>query len=497
MYDFSIFFFRNIFAARTCRHFIAGMQRGCRSRSEAAASGPAAAFAKRHLEDAEKGAWARCPRRPGSRQRRGDRGPEGPANVAQPHGRGGCAGGSLPAATSDGPRSLRRGTELPAASPRHVPRVTCFYLHSSFLVLPATVHPPVRLEPHRPLPFATWLLGRALSCASRRDTPGRQMAPCRADDPSPARVPSVLRVRDGAPLAHTRRRSENVRTREKEKQVRAPGLRRQEAPGGAAELRSRRRSGPGRGEALQAAHAARLLPPLGVLWAPEPAESTGDSPDDLPAFIGENEAAKGCQITQMGDNVFAAVLLLLERRRRRRRRRREPAGRKHNASLLPLEEELRTAAKALGYSLEQKSKGMKLRAKKVVAPTFHGAGIVVPVDKNDVGYRELPETDAALKRICQSIVDAGDDAERLKAFAPLQEMTTLVQFANDECDYGMGYELGVDLFCFGSHYLYKVVLQLLPLAYSLLKRSLFGEILEAHLSSRSRDTVDQLEQLCS
>lgn len=25
--------------------------------------------------------------------------------------------------------------------------------------------------------------------------------------------------------------------------------------------------------------------------------------------------------------------------------------------------------------------------------TFHGAGLVVPVDKNDVGYRELPETD--------------------------------------------------------------------------------------------------------
>lgn len=29
----------------------------------------------------------------------------------------------------------------------------------------------------------------------------------------------------------------------------------------------------------------------------------------------------------------------------------------------------------------------------VVTKTFHGAGIVVPVDKNDVGYRELPETD--------------------------------------------------------------------------------------------------------
>ncbi|MEQ2174352.1 hypothetical protein GOODEAATRI_007117, partial [Goodea atripinnis] len=31
------------------------------------------------------------------------------------------------------------------------------------------------------------------------------------------------------------------------------------------------------------------------------------------------------------------------------------------------------------------------------------------------------------------------------------EMITFVQFANDECDYGMGYELGIDLFCYGSH----------------------------------------------
>lgn len=32
-------------------------------------------------------------------------------------------------------------------------------------------------------------------------------------------------------------------------------------------------------------------------------------------------------------------------------------------------------------------------APQVVTKTFHSAGIVVPVDKNDVGYRELPETD--------------------------------------------------------------------------------------------------------
>lgn len=58
---------------------------------------------------------------------------------------------------------------------------------------------------------------------------------------------------------------------------------------------------------------------------------------------------------------------------------------------------------------------------------------------------------ADLKRICKAIVEAASDEERLKAFAPIQEMMTFVQFANDECDYGMGLELGMDLFCYGSH----------------------------------------------
>lgn len=36
--------------------------------------------------------------------------------------------------------------------------------------------------------------------------------------------------------------------------------------------------------------------------------SCRDTPDSLPAFVGENEAKKGYAITKMGDNVFAAVL---------------------------------------------------------------------------------------------------------------------------------------------------------------------------------------------
>ncbi|CAN9510440.1 unnamed protein product [Ophioblennius macclurei] len=209
-----------------------------------------------------------------------------------------------------------------------------------------------------------------------------------------------------------------------------------------------------------------------------------DTPEKLPAFVGENEAKKGCIIKQIGDNVFAAVYLYLLRKRKQLRDKEE--------ALEDLETKLKDKAETLGLHLGRKTKEITERESKVVTKTFHGAGIVVPVDKNGVGYRELPETDDCLKSIFKSIADAPNDEERIKAFGPLQEMVTFVQFANDECDYGMGYELGIDLFCYGSHYFHKVIKQVLPMAYNLLKRNLFGEIIEAHISSRSRDNLDQL-----
>ncbi|XP_015341705.1 histone PARylation factor 1 isoform X1 [Marmota marmota marmota] len=211
-----------------------------------------------------------------------------------------------------------------------------------------------------------------------------------------------------------------------------------------------------------------------------------DSPDELPVYVGINEAKKNCTIVQNGDNVFAAVKLFLMKKLK------EVTDKKKASLLKNVDEKLTEAARKLGYSLEQRTLKMKQRDKKVVTKTFHSAGLVVPVDKNDVGYRELPETDADLKRICKTIVEAASDEERLKAFAPIQEMMTFVQFANDECDYGMGLELGMDLFCYGSHYFHKVAGQLLPLAYNLLKRNLFAEIIEDHLANRSKEDIDQL-----
>ncbi|XP_072262147.1 histone PARylation factor 1 isoform X2 [Pyxicephalus adspersus] len=212
-----------------------------------------------------------------------------------------------------------------------------------------------------------------------------------------------------------------------------------------------------------------------------------DSPEEMPIFVCTNEAIKGCSITPTGDNVFSAVRLFATKRLK------EIADKKTVATVKDLIEKLTEAANKLGYSLEQKSNSMKRRDKKVVTKSFHGAGLVVPVDKNDVGYRELPETDGNLKKMCKAIVEAPTDDVRMKAFAPIQEMMTFIQFANDECDYGMGYELGIDLFCYGSHYFHKVARQLLPLAYRLLKRDLFAEIIESHLANRRKEDVNQLD----
>ncbi|KAG8592633.1 hypothetical protein GDO81_000566 [Engystomops pustulosus] len=213
-----------------------------------------------------------------------------------------------------------------------------------------------------------------------------------------------------------------------------------------------------------------------------------DSPEELPVFLGCSEAGIGCLITPTGDNLFSAVKQFAVKKLK------EISDKKTVTTIKDLVEKLTAAADSLGYSLEQKTASMKQRDKKVVTKSFHNAGLVVPVDKkNNVGYRELPHTDGNLKKICKTIVEASDDEKRMKAFAPIQEMITFVQFANDECDYGMGYELGIDLFCYGSHYFHKVAGQLLPLAYKLLKRDLFAEIIESHLANRNREKVNQLE----
>ena len=92
------------------------------------------------------------------------------------------------------------------------------------------------------------------------------------------------------------------------------------------------------------------------------------------------------------------------------------------------------------------------------------------------------------------IVESKTPEQRDKHLDSLTEVVTLVQFANDECDYGEGLELGIDVFCFGSAELHSTVLSLLPLAYQLLGRSEFADIITAHLADR-KTTVASLSEL--
>ncbi|XP_078739908.1 histone PARylation factor 1 [Lampetra fluviatilis] len=218
-----------------------------------------------------------------------------------------------------------------------------------------------------------------------------------------------------------------------------------------------------------------------------------DSPGELPVFVGESVASRGCTITPLGDNIFAALKCVADRKIRSAKSTSSKSSSTSSiASISSVRDALIATATRLGFSLETKSPSIAARNKRVVSRLFHGAGIVVPVDDKDVGYRELPHSPAELRRLCEAVVRCEDDAGRVAAFAPLQELSTLVQFANDESDYGMGLEFGLNLFCHGSHFFHKLAGRTLRLSYSLLKRDAFGDIVSAHLAQRSRQPLNLL-----
>lgn len=211
-----------------------------------------------------------------------------------------------------------------------------------------------------------------------------------------------------------------------------------------------------------------------------------DDPKTPPVFVASNQAEKNCEFTVLGENLFAAINKFIGDFMK------TSSGKSKLKSIKALQASLVTDAEKLKYNLNTSTPAIKARNKKVVAKTFHKAGIVVPVDSNDVGYRPLTFTDGELKKILRRITDDKSDKDKEQASENLQEQMTLVQFANDECDYGMGLELGLDLFCFGSGRFHNTILQLMPLAYNLLQRHVFAEIVEIHVNNRTRAQLSQL-----
>ncbi|KAF4703741.1 hypothetical protein FOZ63_011472, partial [Perkinsus olseni] len=114
--------------------------------------------------------------------------------------------------------------------------------------------------------------------------------------------------------------------------------------------------------------------------------------------------------------------------------------------------------------------------------TFNGLGVLVPYDKHtEVGYRELPVSSKALRGILDKIRDA-PPAKR--DTSKLDEIFTWTNIGNDEGDFGMGLELGQDLFCADkpgvSPVFTKPLTTILRNAYNLLGRKAFVPVLESH-----------------
>ncbi|XP_005095777.1 histone PARylation factor 1 [Aplysia californica] len=214
-----------------------------------------------------------------------------------------------------------------------------------------------------------------------------------------------------------------------------------------------------------------------------------DDPQETPVFVASNSPGQPPRdkIHQCGENLFAAVHIYASKQVK-------TAAANKKKDIQTLIKSIEEAAAKHKLPLEASTKQMKSRQKKVVCPTFHSAGIVVPVDDNEVGYRPVPETIGDLRAMFRKISESKGESERDKNMEDLHELITLVQFANDECDYGEGLELGLDLFSFGGKIFHSQIETLLPLAYQLLKRNEFSKIIEAHLKRRPGVTecVDEL-----
>jgi len=131
------------------------------------------------------------------------------------------------------------------------------------------------------------------------------------------------------------------------------------------------------------------------------------------------------------------------------------------------------------------------RKKRVVCTSLNKIGLVVPVTKvgkDELGYRPITMTDDELGKMLAKACDESDEGVKDRLLEPLDECVNYIQFANDECDPGMGYELGMSVFCHPSSKSYTgTVEMLLPLAYDLLQRPLYAKIMRAICAKFSQD----------
>ncbi|KAH8414136.1 hypothetical protein KR222_008802 [Zaprionus bogoriensis] len=210
-----------------------------------------------------------------------------------------------------------------------------------------------------------------------------------------------------------------------------------------------------------------------------------DVPQDKERLLlARNDATRNCEFEFVAGNIFDAFLHYLQH---------DFVGTPFTGAQVAA---ARKAAKQYitdrNLELGELDSLTKERNKRVLAKTFHRAGIVVPYErKSQQGYRTLMVSDAELKKILSLFdrkdLNDGSDSAKQAVLEKLQPVTNAANIAVDECDFGTALELGIDLFCSGHKELHLLASSLLVPAYSLLSRPQFIAIAKAHMDQRRRE----------
>lgn len=88
---------------------------------------------------------------------------------------------------------------------------------------------------------------------------------------------------------------------------------------------------------------------------------------------------------------------------------------------------------------------------------------------------------ATIKKIFAKIEKAESQEEKGRALSELQPIITYASIGVDECDFGTGLEMGLNLFASGLRELEQSAVSLLCSTYPLLKRDNFSKIFQVSL----------------
>ncbi|VDK24001.1 unnamed protein product [Taenia asiatica] len=199
-----------------------------------------------------------------------------------------------------------------------------------------------------------------------------------------------------------------------------------------------------------------------------------DNYTDQPVFLVSSNPLKTGKFTILGGNMFATVLNLLKKQKTK--------GCSIPSTLSKLTKFIKDRRISVGSEM--------LVKREFTCETLNGVGIKIDM-QNGVGYRPVPTTHGELITMLQILTDA-TNANTSK----LDELMTLVQFANDEGDFGEGLELGLDLLAFHpvgtsasetfekANRLNRRITCLLSTGYQLAGRPKFAQVVRRHMESR-------------